>query len=137
VYGVVLLAITGLAAGSLALRNPLKVDIIRDRGALARESVPGQIENVYRLQLMNTDERARSVTISATGLAGLTVVGLEQPMEIGAESTKLFALRLQAPLDPPGAVAPAAGAHRIELTVKAIDDNTAARHEQTTFIIPR
>ena len=58
-------------------------------------------------------------------------------MEIGAESTKLFALRLQVPLDPPGATAPTAGTHRIEVTVKAIDDDTAARHEQTTFIIPR
>jgi cytochrome c oxidase accessory protein FixG len=137
IYGAVLLAVTGVAVGSLALRNPLKVDIIRDRGALARESTPGQIENVYRLQLMNTDERAHSVTISATGLAGLSVAGVEQPIAIGAESTKLFALRMEAPLEPAGAIAPTPGAHRIELTVQAVDDDTVVLHEQTTFIIPR
>jgi len=129
--------ITGVAAASLAMRNPLKVDIIRDRGALARETIPGQIENVYRLQVMNTEERARSYTISAAGLPGLALVGVEQPIELKAESTKLFALRLQAPLEPPGGAAPAAGPHKIELTVRAVDDDKVVRHEQSTFIIPR
>ena len=136
-YGAGLMVITGVAAASLAMRNPLKVDIIRDRGALARETIPGQIENVYRLQVMNTEERARSYTISAAGLPGLALVGVEQPIELKAESTKLFALRLQAPLEPPGGVAPAAGPHKIELTVQAVDDDKVVRHEQSTFIIPR
>jgi len=136
-YGAGLLVITGVAASSLALRNPLKVDVIRDRGALARETTPGQIENVYRLQLMNTEERPRSYTVSANGLPGLALVGVEQPIEIKAESTKLFALRLQVPLEPAGAVAPTGGPHKIELTVQAVDDDKVVRHEQTTFIIPR
>ena len=68
---------------------------------------------------------------------GLALVGVEQPIELKAESTKLFALRLQAPLEPPGGVAPAAGPHKIELTVRAVDDDKVVRHEQSTFIIPR
>ncbi len=52
-------------------------------------------------------------------------------------STRLFALRLQAPLEPGGAQAPPAGSHRIELTVQAVDDAAVVRHEQSTFIIPR
>ena len=136
-YGAGLLAITGVAASSLALRNPLKVDVIRDRGALAREANPGQIENVYRVQVMNTDERSRSYLIRVSGLPGLQIMDLQQPIELKAESTKLFAVRLQAPLDSPGAAAPAAGPHKIELTVQAVDDDKVVRHEQTTFIIPR
>ena len=62
VYTALLLAIIAAAADvSLYLRNPLKVDVIRDRGALAREAAPGMIENVYRLQIMNTDENAAPV----------------------------------------------------------------------------
>jgi len=68
VYGTALLAIVAVAIGSLAMRNPLKVDIIRDRGALAREAAPGRIENVYRVQIMNTDEVPRRYALRASGL---------------------------------------------------------------------
>ena len=57
-----LLATIVAAVGiSLYLREALKVDVIRDRAALARETVPGVIENVYRLQIMNTGETPRQI----------------------------------------------------------------------------
>ena len=152
VYTAMLLAIVGVAAGSLAMRNPLKVDVIRDRGALAREAAPGVIENVYRLQLMNTDEKARELAIRAEGLPGLRVVGVEQPIALGAGATKLVALRLQVVLD--GNAESGArskrehdehdqqdelgpGTHKIEFIVQAVDDDKVVRHERSSFIIPR
>ena len=85
-----LLAVIIVAMGvSLALRNPLKVDVIRDRGALAREAAPGVIENVYRIQIMNTDEAARSFTIAAEGIPGLQVEGVEQPLAVAAAGSRL------------------------------------------------
>jgi cytochrome c oxidase accessory protein FixG len=152
VYTAMLLAIVGAAAGSLAMRNPLKVDVIRDRGALAREAAPGVIENVYRLQLMNTDEKARELVIRAEGLPGLRVVGVEQPIALGAGATKLVALRLQAVLDgnaesdarskrehnehdQQDELGP--GTHKIEFIVQAVDDDKVVRHEKSSFIIPR
>jgi polyferredoxin len=137
VYASVLIAMTAVAAVSLATRIPLRVDIIRDRGALARETAPGRIENVYRVQLMNTDESARRYSIAASGLPGLEVVGVAQPIELKAASTRLLAVRLQAPLDAVSGTPPAAGPHRIELTVRAVDDDKVVRHEQSTFIVPR
>jgi len=137
VYGCVLVAIAGAAGASLALRNPLKVDILRDRGALAREGAPGRIENVYRVQIMNTDETPRKFTLLASGLPELAAVDLEQPIELGPASTRLFALRLQTPLEPANAAPPSPGPHKIELTVQAVDDAKVVRHEQSTFIIPR
>ena len=131
VYAGILLAIIVAAAASLATRNPLKVDVIRDRGALAREVSAGMIENVYRLQLMNTDEKPRQFRIAASGIAGLQVVGVEQPVAVGAAQTRLLPLRLQAPAD--GA---APGTHKIELTIQAVDDAKVARHEQSSFIFP-
>ena len=59
---------------------PLKVDVLRDRGALAREAAAGVIENVYRLQVMNTDETPRRYTIRAEGVPGLSVQGMQQPV---------------------------------------------------------
>ncbi|HSU45075.1 MAG TPA: cytochrome c oxidase accessory protein CcoG [Casimicrobiaceae bacterium] len=137
VYAAVLAAITVAGGASLAMRNPLRVDVIRDRGALAREAAPGRIENVYRVQVMNTDETARRYAIDVAGLPGIQVVGVAQPIELQAASTRLLALRLQAPVDAGQATAPAAGAHKIELTVRAVDDDAVVRHEPTTFIIPR
>ena len=153
-YVLVLAVIAGVAGTSLAMRNPLKVDIIRDRGSLARESAPGEIENVYRMQLINVDERAHHYTIGVSGLPGLAVVGLEQPIEVKAESTRLVALRLHAPLEArDGAPAPLPGVHAIELTIRSLaepehdgadrrgeDHETGrevTRHEHSTFIIPR
>jgi cytochrome c oxidase accessory protein FixG len=134
IYAAVLLAIVSAAAGSLAMRNPLKVDVIRDRGALAREAAPGVIENVYRLQLMNTDEEPRRFTIRAEGLPGLKVVGIEQPVAMGAAETRLVALRLRAALESPE-LQP--GTHKIEFIIQAVGDEKVARHEKSSFIIPR
>jgi cytochrome c oxidase accessory protein FixG len=152
IYAGILLAIFAAAAGSLATRNPLKVDVIRDRGALAREAAPGVIENVYRLQVMNTDESPRHYTIEAVGLPGISVVGVEQPLVLGPATTRLFPLRLQVPLD--GAQGAdhgledagghaderdslEPGTHKIEFIVRAVDNDKVVRHEKSTFIIPR
>ena len=50
------------------------------------------IENVYRLQIMNTDEKARQFTISATGLAGLKVVGVTSRWRSARAATRLAAV---------------------------------------------
>ena len=128
-----LLAATVVAAGvALFLREPLKVDVMRDRGALAREAAPGIIENVYRLQIMNTAEIPREFTIAAHGVPGLAVVGVDQPVAIAGASTRLVALRLRAPAD-----AGNPGANRIEFVVEAVGDVRVTRREASTFLFPR
>ena len=127
VYGVILLAITGVLAASLATRVPLKVDVIRDRGALAREVEGDEVEDVYRLQVMNTTERREAYTIHADGLAGLRVAS-DSRFEVEPASTRSVVLRLQAPRDsiPPGS-------NRVKLHVQASDDATIQVDEKTVF----
>jgi cytochrome c oxidase accessory protein FixG len=152
IYAGVLLAVVAATASSLALRNPLKVDVIRDRASLAREAAPGVIENVYRIQLMNTDETPRQFTIRAEGLPGLKVVGVDQPIALRAAEGRPIALRLQAALagssraerDGKREQDSAAwheeltpGTHKIEFVVQAVDDERVVRHEKSSFIIPR
>jgi cytochrome c oxidase accessory protein FixG len=131
-YTGLLVAIAVAAGVALALKNPLKVDVIRDRGALARETVPGVIENVYRLQIMNTDEKPRQFTIDAEGLPDIKVAGIEQPVAVGAAATRLVPLRLQVPAD-----SGKPGSNPIEFVVQATDDATLARREKSTFLLPR
>jgi polyferredoxin len=122
-----------VAAGfSLAVKNPLKVDVARDRGALAREASPGVIENVYRVQIMNTAETPRRFRITAAGLPGLAVTGLVQPVAVAAAEAHLIPLRLQARAE--GA---APGSHKVELIIEAVDDPAIMRRENTTFILPK
>src|SRR5581483_956301 len=138
-----ILLIAVAASVSLYLKNPLKVDVIRDRGVLAREVEAGVIENVYRLQIMNTGERAREFVIEAAGLSGLQVVGVAQPVAVQAAATRLVPLRLRAS-EPARVAASGDDAHeghadtrRIEITVRASDDTHVARVERSSFVFPR
>ena len=60
-------------AVSLATRLPFKVDVVRDRSALACIVEFGCIEDVYRLQLMNASEARQNFHFSVEGLPGLMV----------------------------------------------------------------
>ena len=68
VYGTLILILVIAFIASLAMRNPLRVDVIRDRGVLGREVAGGLIENVYRLQIINTSDSPLRLRLSAEGL---------------------------------------------------------------------
>jgi len=129
VYSALLGVIVAAFSIGLALRSPLKVDVIRDRGALVRETRAGLVENVYRLQLMNTDERPHRYRISATGLEGIAVV-VEQPVQVPAATTQGVAVALR--VDPAGV---AAGSHKIVFHVEDVDDPAVRSDEKSRFFV--
>ncbi|HEX4984631.1 MAG TPA: cytochrome c oxidase accessory protein CcoG [Burkholderiales bacterium] len=95
VYTAILWAIILAAGYSLYQRVPVKVDVIRDRVASVRDAE--EVENVYRLQIMNTTEAPRRFLISVSGLPGLKISGGDAEVEIGAASSRMIPVRLQAP----------------------------------------
>jgi len=72
-YSVLVLGISVAFVYTLAIRIPLRADVIRDRLTLSREVENGQIENLYRLQIINMDGRPHRYAISAKGIDGLSV----------------------------------------------------------------
>ena len=127
-----------LAAGiTLWNRAPVKADVIRDRTTLAREVAGGQIENIYRLQIMNTQERAQRFTVSVRGIEGLSVFGVQQPLEIGPAASNMFAISLRADAD-----TTPKGITRIEFDITAVgsDGRPApdlfSLHEKSAFYKP-
>jgi cytochrome c oxidase accessory protein FixG len=142
VYLALLGGIAAATAVSLATKNPLKVDVIRDRGVLGREVAPGVVENVYRLQIMNTDERPHRFAITASGLPGLKVVGVDEPVALAGATAQGVPVRVQLAADaepggrPPGP-GPARAAQKIEIVVQAVDDPAMIRREPTSFLFPR
>ncbi|OGA01517.1 MAG: cytochrome c oxidase accessory protein CcoG [Betaproteobacteria bacterium RIFCSPLOWO2_02_FULL_62_17] len=128
-YAALLVVITAGALVSLSLRQPLKLDVIRDRGSFSREMEDGSIENVYRLQLMNTRESAETFVIRASGLPTLAVAANDTIMVAAATSLMVpLKLRLQ-----PGQ-APS-GAHAIEIEVQDAGDARIAAREHSVFVI--
>jgi len=132
IYSGILVAISAALVVAVALRVPLKVDVIRDRGALAREAEDGRIENTYRLQVMNTAERAQSYALSASGMPGLELAS-EPTFDVPGASTRSVPVRLRARADdvPPGS-------NKVVIAVKSLDDPGVAVEEKTVFLgLPR
>lgn len=138
VYATLLVILCSTLLSSLLLRNPLKVDIIRDRHSLARIAEDGGIENTYRLQLINTSEETLRVNLGALGLAGLAVDGNNQ-IEVPPTSNLLIPLSLKLPPDH----SHKSGSHTIEIEITPVlpegTDNLDAstRRESTIFMVPR
>lgn len=120
-----------LAAGlSLALHVPLKVDVIRDRG-MPRVTETGAIDNVYKIQIMNTEELAKEVQFEVKGINGIRIVG-ETTVSINAATTKAIPMRVRIP---PGAAEP--GSNRIRFVVKDSKAANITVTEKAVFLVPK
>ncbi len=131
VYSGILLAICVALGVSLFLRTPLKVDVIRDRGALARMVEQGRIENVYRLQVMNATEAAQTYQLSVSGLPGI-VIASEPSVEVRPTEVRSVAVRVQVP---PGTAD--SGSHPIHFEIQSTSDKGIRVDEKSVFLIPR
>jgi cytochrome c oxidase accessory protein FixG len=129
IYFAVLAGITLAVGASLYLRVPLKVDVIRDRAAIAREVEPGVVENLYRLQIMNTTEIARAFVIEVTGLPGIHIAG-EPITGVPAASSRMVPVKARAATQ---GVSP--GSHPIEFHIRALGPEGAEVHEHSVFIV--
>ena len=131
IYTGILVAITVALGVSLYLRTPLKVDVIRDRGALARMVEQGRIENVYRLQLMNATEATQVYKLSVEGLPGVEIAS-ESSVEVRATEVRSVAVRVQVPPN-----AAPSGSHPIEFKIEAQGDAKMKVQEKSVFMVPR
>ncbi|MFK7964847.1 MAG: cytochrome c oxidase accessory protein CcoG [Burkholderiaceae bacterium] len=129
-YTLALLAISAAFIITLALRTPLKVDVVRDRATLARELVDGRIENVFRLLVQNSIEQTRSFTISVNGLPGMQL-DTDPVVEVGPAGNKLVPVRVRIPAN-----AAPAGSHDFVFTITAADDSAVSIDENARFFIP-
>jgi cytochrome c oxidase accessory protein FixG len=130
IYASVLAAICIALLASLIVRTPLKVDVVRDRAALSRIVAGGQLENVYRLQLMNATESTQNYRIAAHGLPGL-VLATDPVVTVGPAESRWVAVRLHIPYGS----APA-GSHPVFFEIAA-EQGSAHVSEKSIFLVPR
>jgi len=135
IYGTLILGLAIAFVVSLVVRNPLRVDVIRDRGVLGREVAGGMIENVYRLQIINTSDAPMRLRLTAEGMPDLAVVAGQQGsdvVDVEPAANKLVPMVIRAPA---GA---APGAHPITLRAKGQDgeNRQIETDEAVSFYVP-
>jgi cytochrome c oxidase accessory protein FixG len=113
---------------SLALRTPYKVDIVRDRAALARYTEDGQIENIYRIQIMNASEKSQTYTLSVEGINGLKMTSRDT-VTVDSAQTLWVPLELRLPYNaaPPGS-------HPIHIRIASGGYDIS---EKSVFMVPK
>ncbi len=131
VYTAILSVIVAVFIGSLLTRTPLKVDVIRDRGSMGREVEDGMIENVYRLQIMNTDEFPHRYRIT---VSGLETIALATPDVVELQGTESRGVPVRVRVAPGKGEK---GSNKIAFEVQALDDERLRVKEKAVFIVPR
>ncbi|KVW97848.1 cytochrome c oxidase accessory protein CcoG [Thiobacillus denitrificans] len=128
IYTVLLALLSGAFVYSLATRVPLRVDVIRDRVALSKETDEGLIENVYRLQIINKDSQPHRYTIQAQGINGLSVVMARR--EIAAAPLQTIDIPVSLVADP---VELKGRSIEVTFTIQSIDDPRIKEAVATKF----
>ena len=113
------------------MRTPLKLDVIRDRGALGREVEDGAIENVYRLQIMNTAETPHKYRIAVSGIDSIQLV---TPDEVTMDGTASRAVPVRVRVAPGKGKS---GSNTIEFKLQAIDAPDLQIKESAVFFVPK
>ena len=136
VYGALLLTIGAAFVTGLAQRSPFRVDVMRDRGVLARLVEQGAVENVYRLQIMNSQESVQRYRIDVAGPQGLTLA-TPPGIELGpvAEQTVTVTARLAGQQ----AAALAGQTVPIQFVIEQLEGEQAGPQvrEKSSFLVPR
>ena len=134
-------AILGLVVAgflfSLFNRTPFRVDIVRDRGALARVVDDGYVENVYRVQLMNASEETQRYRIGVEQLSQSSVEGGSE-VKLGPAEARWVPISVRIP--PEVAARMGSGAFPMTMVIEQLRQGDQAQidlRERSTFMVPR
>lgn len=127
-YITVFTIITLVFLWTLAMRVPMRADVIRDRLMLSRDVGNGQIENLYQLRIINMETRPHRYSIKADGIAGLQITTGES-VTVAALSTvnhnvvlRADQLQLKRPSQP------------VMFTIQAQEDPGILREAKSSFL---
>ncbi len=116
---------------SLLSRHSFRVDVVRDRGSMARVVGQGQVENVYRLQIMNATEHGQQYLIQVNGLDRAHIVS-EALVMVDAAASRWIPVRVQLP---PDVASP--GSHPINFSIVTQGIMRDEVIEKSVFLVPR
>jgi len=130
-YGIAVLVMVALFITVVITREPLKLDVIRDRDRLYTESTEGMIENSYTLKVINMDQISRRYRITVNGLDGVKFVGNDELMVAPGE---VMELPIRLSIDP---VNLNDTNNTIEFVLESVDSKQFKDTAESRFIGPR
>lgn len=135
IYAAILTLLVASLLTSLWLRTSFRVDVVRDRGVMARLADGGMLENVYRLQIMNATEKTQRYKLSASGLANLSLesdaADDDKTVTVNSAESRWIPVRLQIP---DGSIK--SGSHHVKFEVQAMESAEEVI-EESVFLVPR
>jgi polyferredoxin len=138
VYTAILFIILGIFAWSIAVRDPFRVDVVRDRASLARIVEDGRVENIYRLQVMNNAEQPQTYRFKVDGLPGMAITDKPE-VTVGPAAALWVTLHVQVPHEAGAKAGP--GAHPMHFSIERVParagDEAVTLREKSTFVVPR
>jgi cytochrome c oxidase accessory protein FixG len=137
IYTSILILITVAIFTHMFLRDPFRVDVVRDRASLARIVDEGAIENVYRLQIMNATESPQRYDIRVDGLPQVRIEGKTE-VSLDPAEARWVGVNVRIPFEV--AQSAGGGAHPIRFEIRRLADGDAEIKvvgEKSTFVVPR
>ncbi len=96
-YAVVLVIMSSLLVMEIVNRVPVSLDIIRDRNALARENIRGEVENVYTLKILNKSQTDNVYRLTVKGIPNAKWIG---DQEVTVKAANVYTLPISIAVDP-------------------------------------
>jgi cytochrome c oxidase accessory protein FixG len=135
IYSAILASIVVALFTSLLMRDSFRVDVVRDRGVMARLADGGMLENVYRLQITNATETDQRYELSASGIDHLKVesdvADANKTVTVNSAESRWIPVRLQIP---DGSIK--SGSHHVQFVIKSVNQNESVV-EEAVFLVPR
>ena len=142
IYASILLLLIAALMASLWFRTPFCVDVVRDRGVMARLSDDGKLENVYRLQIMNGTETPQHFTLNVTGIDDIEIeTEAASDNDDGEDELKTILVK---PTEsrwvivdlkkPDGSLD--SGSHKIKFEIESVETKDVVS-EKSVFLVPR
>ncbi|MEZ9199946.1 cytochrome c oxidase accessory protein CcoG [Shewanella sp. 10N.286.54.B9] len=126
-YGVILAVMVLVFVYATATIAPIRIDVIRDRNLLFRETDAGLIENTFTLKVLNKTEDTHIYNLSVEGLSNYKWIG---PQQVTLSGGEVLTLPISIAVDP---VELSRAMTHINFEVETDDGEIEAKQESRFF----
>ena len=130
IYTVILWVIIAAFTTSLSMRVPVKMEVVRDRAVMGREADDGMLENVYRIQIMNTDEKLHVYRLDVSGMDTISLLPDEE-IAVDAVSARTIPVTVRVAW---GSGQP--GSNEIVFELRSITDESVTLRQKAAYYLP-
>jgi polyferredoxin len=115
---------------AVMLREPVALDVIRDRKSLYQLRDDGYVDNVYTIRILNKSERAQRFSLTAHGASPLTLLPAAREYSVPSGEVYSIPVRVRRATYEP------VGAETITFELGSLDDADVHTQTRARFLAP-